>query len=995
MSAQTPPHGRSEWSYGIGLSPETVADAKAAIDKQQDVRFEGESHKLRIRFIRLRRLMIETQNLLADIESITNPATRICGTPISETPWFIVPHTNLFDGCIDMGFPPAKSAQLRKFLFGVRHLVGDALRGELQKIQVQLLDVFRLWRSADDATPSHRVILPGVLGEELSLLRDSVRSQPSRKLVELWADEFEKDNIITKENFDKLDKLQADMEAVTSGVLSPRIMQYDEDLKRRIDQYYYKPIDQKIRAKSHALVDNAIAASEKMSRLSAIFSSGEIYSWNSCPGLPNEVRDLHGRIGNDTAFRREMESLVGQIIDVVQYLEQKLQNTPVDDDDKQREKSASQVVRDARLLATIHVGNKVLGRLHAEGKTKSRQQIALVTNADRIASIVDAFGRGKLNVPVRHPRLMAATLRRTNLDALVGPMTIVAATLESFIVQAETAASQKGGRGIAADQIDRTRDSIRDTWRSAVTNLVLASRATDVDESKLPQKIERRMQEFEAEARVHYEGMPITESDRLLGLSILRGQAAYTARDRLFAEDEVEGGAAKARKDEICVTRTGDDGGTVIAIPVARNLRFAVQLQPATQDMRWRLHRWVGDLSGAHSANLSAIKKVIDLYHDPSQPPPTQPDVGKIMANRLALTLEAMAGSNWNFARALCSFAISKYEKWSDDERKKYDTLPEKKKAENKAEFEGEISKNRSLYLELLFSRQLALRGLAAKAKLEKVTQWQLLKLARSDIDRMRLVSGDDWRVRLSDLAFTNELLVFDELMRRDGQRIVFGDAVMDQPRFDQHLANSRGLYEDLVRASTTGHAGDLYRRYAFMRVCEFIQMTYLIVDCGGWASEYTETVNIEEFRRFATEEVARKFKDEYPNFVKDMLRTVGRTQGDGLERPYIFGDFMNSFWKMRESYDKISGALANERFGATDDERKALIGHVNGMIGEMEMMRAIVHKMSSDGFVRWVSQEANLTLLKKGKKVVEQGVERCLLRLLPHGIGAERLADS
>src|SRR5262249_27606874 len=138
------------------LSREVLEEATKAIERQAGISFDAQSDSiidLQRAYVRVRRLRDEFQNLLSDIQDL-----RRIGDEPSFTPYFIVPHMNLFDAYIDYTDPTAKSAELPRFLFGMRKTADDANESIVEKIRIQIGDVFRV-RARDGDPVLHRNVL--------------------------------------------------------------------------------------------------------------------------------------------------------------------------------------------------------------------------------------------------------------------------------------------------------------------------------------------------------------------------------------------------------------------------------------------------------------------------------------------------------------------------------------------------------------------------------------------------------------------------------------------------------------------------------------------------------------------------------------------------------------------------------------------------------------------------------------------------------------------
>jgi hypothetical protein len=903
---------------GFRLSPEAIVNAKAAKEKPVNIKIQNSDSKLKREFFRLRRFRNETQNLLADLL-----ATQKHPRPLSTTPWFVVPHTNLFDGYVDDRSPDDDQAELPKFLFGIRDLEGEALDFEARKIHFQIGDVFRFWRDKNEAHPAHRNIMPDVVMEEIAALRTHLQDAPVSTLSGIWVEEIGAHNIVDPGQFEKANELQRRLNSIVSGVLSWNMSEYVE-LKKDIDEVYHKPMDRKIAAKYHDLLSASLRSRKQIEKLQAIFSVGEFFGLNSCPDLPNDVRIFYERQNSDNAVKRDVETLVGQIIDVIQHFEEKNVSG--------RDKSPVQIDRDARLLATIHVSNKILDHLFVDGKTVLRQQICLVTNADRIADVVNGIGEVNLRVPVRHPRLLASSLRHSHVEPLIGPMTIVAATLDDHISTIEKELGSNKSQSLSRNHIDTVRKSVSDTWRSFVTNLVVASSSIDqsvvsVGGAGLSRALRQNQQKV-AESSLGTSGSrTITDDDRRIGLSVLSGQAAYTTRDHLLAKDNSKKSIDRALY--VGITATAAKYNEVAVIPAARELRFAIKL--SSPEILGRLSR-VHPGPGPYALSLHDLKCAIDKFHDRKFKPPDNPPLADYMANRMALALQAMAESNWNFARAICSYAIDKFDQSSEDVK----------------------AKNKALQLELLFARQLAARGLAAKASLNAIAQEEYLDLARSDIEKMAEIGGQDWRVRLNLIAFTNERLVYDENARRGGHAEKLRRPGLDEKGFHDHVVDMQTLFSEIKRDRPKYGTKMLYPLFVYFRALEFLLITYLILK-DDESVIYIGAEYRAKFEKFIIEEVLGEFRDIFEKIKEEMNRIFRDIKEHSVEGAYLFAEYLTALGEvllLRAELDR----------GSLDLRR--LLTYAADVFEGLEKMRTCARKLSFDGFARNIARSTTLRLV-------------------------------
>lgn len=910
--------------HAIRLSADTVERARHRVLSSANIIYtSGEKASiLGQSFIHLRRLHGEIRNLLLDLQFLGKQNNNL--TPIV----FLVPHTNLFEGFID------PQREIGNFLFSPSfRLEHDDRDRQHIRTRFQLGDVFKIWGGDSSHVPKSnrfRNVLLDVSVEELqdilTIARQSVRKETAstfRAVSEVGA-------VHSLDAIQTLARLTDNLESIASGVWRPQNLDIVE-LQKEIDSAA-QVIDRKLSVTLGNMLTTALAAQRRRDGLKFIFDNGEMYGLNSCPDLADEARRFYARIVNDRSFKYEFETLVGQLRAVIGCLNDA--SFP-----GARKKQASQILRDARLLATIHVVNLVLER-----QPDSRNQVVqLVTNASRLDTVVNAFPDRSLRAPVRHPRLLAWLLDDEVLSrGLDRPLAVAESLLDSFVSEVE------GGAQLSNAMITDLCTRLAPSWQAVGENLVLASRSLVMGANPGAPNMDRRMSRaLERVGRAA--AVDVTSEDRRFAFARLDVMSVSVARNELF---EPKSSAAGRRKslEPLAVARAAGDSNALVIIPVSGQLPYAVRLPSAAGKLLTSGMARYGD--GNWAVSIGQVRLALDPASD--GPAGRMGSLAEIMANRLTFVLAALEASNWTMAHAICGYAIEQFDR---------------------ASTELQTAHAFEILQDLIFARHLASRGLAALSRSNLNPQTIYLLDAREDLRRLMVANPDDVSTRLAQISLESEAIVLKAALDQDiNNHPRFSDWVLGI-KFADTMKSLQILADKLESCINNDVTPCQYEEFALFRTLEYLIFTHLLT----W-TEQAETVLTRELRdsilnNIDWSSILNKFQFRLKRMDVWRQTLAGPRMVAESPTAFPFAQFLQIYGCLviEDNFRPVSG-----------DNVKTSLGQAQKFFDLFGQLSVFCNELSENGFSRRIARKAKMKIIEMARDTIERRLTSALDALLP-----------
>lgn len=876
------------------LPPEAFELPKGALDAARDVLVRQESvrvigagdHPGWPTFVRLRRVKDEAENLLADLHQISQ--WEKSGIPRDH---YLVPHQTLF-------FTFVNDHVTDKFFFP---FLDDGVETEDAKrleIWYQIGELFKIWIGTAGYGSHRKNILFEATVEDLNEFIEQLTNRDIQFGLNLKS-------ILTGTAHLKLEKnelsgLVTEIAQVASGIWRSDILTHFR-LKENIRKLL-GVIDVEIVEKLDGLIDDAWRHSQARQKLLDVFRKGAFYQLNSCPGLPDNVRQMYRRIAQDRHFNESYMILASQLRGLIDFMETKSVERGT------LEKSIPQQYRDARLLSSIHIANTIL---HANDVEKHGRQIHLVTNADKMTNLVRAFRSGEFRAPIRHPRFLSALLRSDRPEEVTTSLAIVASSLGEMIKHAEDTGK------VRYETLEEVTNSLKESWRSIVENMVifLESYSSGFSGKTGPRQRMKKIRQMTS--RSSRQG-PARE----LGLDV----SALGAHVLHFATIEVTSHliALGNTDHRVFVELIGGATPAVVAVPISRHLRFAVRLRNPAIVSR------IGERLGNQpigQLDYKTIKEAIDTPRGTSTG--LAASFFESIANRLALGLDAMTLRNWGLAHVICSFAVEQFD--SNPHRHEQDeALP--------------------LLTEILFVRQLSLQALAAQSLQNTALVDRHLNDAKRDIERMKEDGANDLRVMLAEVAFSTERLIFSAITRQAGGESAPIDRSWSLEEIGNRLVElERGIGKEWLLDSE----GTLNRQYFTLRIFQYLLMVYAIV----WSGLIKDVITSTEVDRFQGivdwRDWFYRFREAFDRFSKLVMQYFGDAE---IEFPLVkflilFGELVIEN-KYRAHLASANSQTATRALAAFMNDLDQMQQHCNAVSDRglaKRVMRAVNARIASE----------------------------------------------
>jgi hypothetical protein len=798
----------------IGISSASLSQAVDVLNRPVRIAESDNADEVTLlqRFANLREVRDHSEALLSDLQEL-----KRLPLPPHRPAAFLVPHTSLFQGYL-YGRRGAN-----RFPLDIDASRSARERGDAQRLSFQIGDIFKMYGEG----PAHRNVLTSVTVDELRHLLRQLGEGVGNYNDQVVGAALGGETRLDPAELEQITQLLRRIRDIAEGLWVPGLIE-KSGLKQELAQ-----IDQRFGARVNQMLRGALglaeAVADNRSVLNNVFSGGEVYQLNACPGLPDSARSLYKRLQDDAALQRDAEILAGGIKTVLEEEEQRSVS--------RRARAPEQMARDATLLATIHILNCILDAEPTSSSDGVRQRVQLVTGSQKLTRVVGAFQDGALRVPVRHPRCVAWTLAPSpDLVQLEAPLSIVAAVLDDLVESVE-----RGGR-LTRAMLDSVVEQTAAPWRAIRDNLIVASRTikraaatsiagADAEILRLQSDQEPALTADAAAAR----------DQQKVSLASLELRGIDIAEKGLFNTAVSPRAQHLAQVTFHLCGRQGRSRG-LVAVPTSGQFPFAIEI-----------HR--EDLHGARDG-VATFLDLRDLL-DPRAPSTTAIGVADILANRLGFALGSIASKNWNMARVICTSAIDHFHH------------------QEGAQLRDERSE--ALFSELLFARHIALRASAAEASSSWQASVALMIEARHDLERLKARHASQWSVRLAEIAAQAETIVFCAAARRTG----FAASELDALDGDDAASLVRRLL-DLEAGVEANEDNALYKAYVQFRISEYLIFLHLIV----WSGEL-DAIQGDASRRAVL--AGLDWQDRFNRFVhrQDAMQSYAAATADrGLAFP-------------------------------------------------------------------------------------------------------------
>jgi hypothetical protein len=526
-----------------------------------------------------------------------------------------------------------------------------------------------------------------------------------------------------------------------------------------------------------------------------------------------------------------------------------------------------------------------------------------------MAQLARSLSQSDILIPVRHPRLLAGILRPDVSPELEKALTIVAATLDEELKNAEER------KHFDVSTARRIGEEIRASWRTIIENTIIFSRSYPKAESRratFPKERHRRLSEVQATRTTSSKEI----SPSSFGPAVLHA-ASIEIAGRLLETGDTD--------HKVCVEWLSTEEGSreIIIIPVTRHLRFAVRLS----DSRILDRLSPGSIASG-SIRFRDVKDAIDPRWPEGESELAEASFFQQMANRFALALDAMALANWPLARVICSYGVEQYLRASSLEK----------------------DQAGSIYVELLYVRQMALRALSAQLLPNSRASNACLEQALIDLEEIRRRGGDDLRISLSEILLFTERLVW-RCATRD--KDVIADSKIEARQLSITEILNR-LVEVEKQTSKLSRASVLYKAYVSVHLLKYFMMLYMMT----WSGIVNDSLTTRDQELFQSSVDWAAYLVKFRNALSTFRALAGGRLGSDQTFDLPLSEFLLAFGEI-ELAQKYEGDLMSDDFGT-------VTSGLSHLMEDLERMHESCFRLTERGFSRRVVRAAKNRLVKE-----------------------------